>query len=80
MRDLDWLINSIEYDHLEDDEDVQGTWSIARLDTPDDVIIVKYEPFNDSPYPSKVTKYRVTKIEEVEGDDAQEAYLKWLTY
>ena len=83
MRNLDWLIDSIEYDHLEDHADVNGDWTIRRQADDESVVIVRYQPYDDGSaefeYPHKVTKYRVVLLETVEGDakEVEEAFNKW---
>lgn len=88
MRDLPWLIDSLQCDHLEDDDDVNGSWVIRwQLDAdgnPTDVVLVLFRPYprNAVPadmelHPPKATKYRVTLLEEVEGDNAEEVFESW---
>lgn len=80
-RDLDFIIDSVQYDYLEDDDDVQGNWKIIRdLGTPS-LIYVLYQPYEDGSqdthYPPKATRYRLTLLDEIEGDDAENMYEKW---
>jgi len=81
MRDLGWLIDSIDYDHLEDHDDVQGSWRIRWGSKDPNVVVVLYEPYDDGSqdtyYPPKATKYRLTLLEEVEGDLAKPSFNKW---
>lgn len=81
-RDLDFLIDSIEYDHLEDNADVQGSWRIARDPEVPSIICILYQPYDDRSqdtyYPPKATRYHLTLLDEVEGDEAEGTYDEWL--
>lgn len=80
-RDLDFIIDSVQYDYLENNDDVQGNWKITRdLGTPS-LIYVFYQPYEDGSqdtyYPPKATRYRLMLLDEIEGDDAENMYEKW---
>jgi hypothetical protein len=79
VRDLDFIISQIQYDFLEDDEDVCGSWRIRQAGNE---VHILYTPYNDSSapvaYPAKASRYRLTRIEAVEGDDAEEKFDEWI--
>lgn len=80
-RDLDFIIDSVQCDYLEDDDDVQGSWKIARDPEVPSIICILYQPYDDRSqdtyYPPKATRYRLTLLNEVEGDNAENMYEKW---
>lgn len=80
-RDLDFIIDSVQCDYLEDDDGVQGSWKIARDPEAPSIIYVLYRPYDDGSqdtyYPPKATRYRLTLLDEIEGDDAENMYEKW---
>lgn len=56
---LSLILDKIEYDFCEDDDDVQGTWSIYR---DENYISIAYEPFSDSPFPATTMRYRFERL------------------
>jgi hypothetical protein len=78
MRDLDWIIDQIQYDFEEDNDDVNGSWRIVRKDT---YVFVLYEPYDDGSaefvYEPKATVYEVRPIEVVEGQNAKRTFETW---
>lgn len=81
-RDLDFIIDSVQCDFLEDDDDdVQGSWTIRRDSNAPSIICVFYRPYEDGSqdtyYPPKATRYRLTLLDVVEGDDAEREFKTW---
>lgn len=79
-RDLDFIIDTVQCDYLEDDDEVQGGWKIQRSSNPS-IICVLYQPYDDGSqdtyYPPKATRYHLTLLDEVEGDDAEREFNAW---
>jgi hypothetical protein len=80
VRDLDWIINSIQCDFFEDDDEVNGNWRIVRRDNH---VYVLFEPYDDGSqpeeftYPPKATRYKLHHMETVEGSDAIATFERW---
>lgn len=78
MRDLDWIIDSIQCDYFEDDDDVNGSWRIVRQSR---MVFVLFEPYDDGSaefeYEPKASAYEVTPIQQIEGIGARQVFEDW---
>ena len=56
---LSLILDKLEYDFCEDDDDVQGNWSIHRAEN---YVTIAYDPFPDSPFPAEFMEYRIERL------------------
>ena len=78
IRDLDWIIDTIEYDYREDDDNVNGSWRVVRNGSN---VFVLFEPYDDGSaefeYPAKASAYVVWPIHQAEGKSAVNLFRQW---
>lgn len=55
---LEDLLGMIEYDFREDDDDVQGH---IIVNVNDNIVTIKYEPFDGSPYSASTRHYYIVE-------------------
>lgn len=78
VRDLEWLIDSIDYDYEEDNDEVNGNWRIVRKGRE---VYVLFEPYGDGSaefdYPPKASAWVLMLAHVVEGEQAKWAFEEW---